>query len=84
VLRTEIVKLPAWVGVPLSTPVAPLIVSPLGNAPATTAYVYGAVPPVVANAWLYAVSAIAAGKVAGVSANVGAATVTLYGWVPVK
>ena len=38
-------NLPAKVGVPLITPVLVLSVNPGGRIPPTSAYVYGAVPP---------------------------------------
>ena len=44
-------KLPPAVGVPDSAP-ADDSVMPTGSAPAVTAYVYGAVPPLAARLWV--------------------------------
>jgi hypothetical protein len=43
------VKLPAAVGVPLTTPVAPLRDNPFGKTPPNSVQINGAVPPVVTN-----------------------------------
>ena len=58
---TSTVKLdvPAVVGVPLKTPAA-LRVNPAGGVPTVTAQLYGGVPPVAANVWLYAVPTVPA------------------------
>jgi hypothetical protein len=44
-----VVELPAAVGMPLTTPVAPLRDNPFGKTPPTKIHVSGAVPPMVAN-----------------------------------
>ena len=49
------------VGVPLKTP-AEESVSPAGSAPENTDQLYGVVPPVAANVWLYAVPTVPAGS----------------------
>jgi len=59
---------PAVVGVPEITPVAPSNVSPAGRAPTVTAQVYVAVPPTTASVWLYAEFTVAAGSVVVVMA----------------
>ena len=58
---TSTVKLdvPAVVGVPLKTPAA-LRVNPAGGVPTVTNQLYGGVPPVAANVWLYAVPTVPA------------------------
>ena len=50
-------KVPAAVGVPPRAP-AEERVRPAGSVPADTDQVYGVVPPVAANVWLYAVPAV--------------------------
>ena len=52
---------PAAVGVPLKTP-AEDSVSPAGSAPENTDQLYGVVPPVAANVWLYALPTVPAGS----------------------
>ncbi|MNN84820.1 hypothetical protein D3C81_2020260 [compost metagenome] len=46
------VKLPAAVGVPLSTPVAASSARPVGKVPLLSVYTYGATPPPAVKAWL--------------------------------
>jgi hypothetical protein len=63
--RTVKLEVVAVVGVPLNTP--PLLNdSPGGSVPVTTLQLYGAVPPVAANVWLYAVPTVPGGSVLGV------------------
>jgi hypothetical protein len=52
---------PVAVGVPLSTPAADRP-RPAGSVPAETNQLYGVVPPVAANDWLYAVPTVPAGN----------------------
>ena len=79
-----IVKLnePDAVGVPLIAPVATLNDSPAGRLPADTLSVTVPVPPVAVTDWLYAEPIVAAGKLAGVTAN-DALTASVYARDPV-
>jgi hypothetical protein len=61
VTRTVKLEVAAAVGVPPSTP-AEDRVRPAGNVPADTDQLYGVVPPVAANDWLYAVPTVPAGN----------------------
>ena len=73
---TVSMKLPAAVGVPLSNPLL-LKVRPAGKLPLFTVKTYGATPPLPVSCWLYAVAAVPAGKLTGVTVIVGAAMVTV-------
>src|SRR6185312_14501886 len=76
-------NVPAAVGVPPSVPDGERV-SPAGSAPAVTANVYGAMPPVVAIVVAgYAVPTLPAGRLAGVNAKAGEITVNAYPWVAV-
>ena len=64
------VNVPTVFGVPVNPP--PLAnAKPFGNVPADTAKVYGAVPPVAVNVWLYAVPTKPFAKVAGLIVMAG-------------
>ena len=80
-----IVKLnvPAADGVPVIAPVDAFNDSPVGNAPALMANVYGAVPPDAVTVWLYATPCVQCGSVAGLTVNVTVLTVKLYAVDPV-
>jgi hypothetical protein len=54
-------EVPAVVGVPPITPVADKL-RPAGSVPEDTHQLYGAVPPVAASIWLYAVPTVPAGR----------------------
>ena len=69
-------NVPASVGVPLKVAVAVSKVRPAGNVPVRTTE-YGAIPPTLANVWLYAAPTAPAGSVAGVRVSVGTATTTV-------
>src|SRR5687767_13798828 len=70
VARTVNVKVPAVVNVPDNTP-AGVSVRPAGNAPAVTANVYGAVPPLADKGWVTTMPTAAFGSAAGASAMAG-------------
>ena len=72
-----IVKLnePDDVGVPVIAPVDVFNDSPVGSAPALTAYVYGAVPPEAVIVWLYATPCVQFGRLAGLTVSVIVLTV---------
>jgi hypothetical protein len=64
VAATVKLKVPAALGVPLSTP-ALLNASPVGSVPTATEKATGAVPPVALIVWLYGTLIVVAGSVAG-------------------
>jgi hypothetical protein len=85
VARMVKVKSPGCSGTPLMDPVAGLSVSPVGNAPLLTAYVYGAVPPVATTDREYGVAVTPAGSMVGfrvMTGQPGAAIVIVQGRLP--
>ena len=72
-----IVKLPDAVGVPLSAPVPPFSVTPVGNAPAVMDQLYGVVPPVAASVPEYAVPTVPLGRDVVLIASPGGAIVNV-------
>ena len=60
--RMVTLETPTVAGVPEIVPLLPLRLNPPGNVPVDTAHVSGAVPPVDAIVWEYAVPAVAAGR----------------------
>jgi hypothetical protein len=67
VARTVKLAVSAVVGVPLLIPVLLARLKPTGKLPVTIDQVRGAVPPLATNVWLYAVPAVAPGKLAVVT-----------------
>ena len=76
VMVTVKLNVPVTVGVPDSPPPAEST-TPAGNAPALTAYAYGAMPPLAASACAYAAPAVASARLVVMMATVGADTVML-------
>ena len=75
-------KVPPAVGVPESTPVAALKVTPAGSAPPVRLKVYGAVPPLAEIVCDVAMPTVAATSIAGLTATVGAFTTSVTAEVP--
>jgi hypothetical protein len=74
---------PAVVGVPPITPVADKL-KPAGSVPEDTHQLYGAVPPVAASVWLYAVPTVPAGSEVVVTASDAAASTIVTLRAPVR
>lgn len=67
---------PPAVGVPLRTP-ADDSVTPAGSEPATTAKVYGAIPPLAVTVCEYALPTPPTGRLAGAMTMAGGATLSV-------
>ena len=73
--RMVTLETPTVAGVPEIVPLPLLRLNPLGRVPVETAHVSGAVPPVDAIVWEYAVLAVAAGRDVVVIESGGAITI---------